>query len=189
MKTAITGGIGSGKSYVCHLLANRGFDIYDCDAAAKRLMHESIHLRQQLTRLIGPDTYLPDGRLNKAAVAAFLLQSEENASAIDDIVHPAVARDFKESGKEWMECAILYESGFDKLVDRTIVVTAPQELRLQRIMARDGISREKALEWMRRQLPQEEIIQRADFEIINDEKVDIEQQINNIISKQCNTQS
>ena len=121
MKIAITGGIGSGKSYVCRLLAQRGISIYDCDSAAKRLMSTSEQLRQQLTSLIGPDAYV-DGTLNKAAVAAFLLQSQAHAHAIDAIVHPAVANDFEQSGCQWMECAILYESGFDKLVDRVVVV-------------------------------------------------------------------
>ena len=112
MKIAITGGIGSGKSYVCQLLTQHGISIYDCDSAAKRLMRTSPVLRQQLTKLIGPDTYDAEGQLNKAEVARFLLLSEQNAQAINAIVHPAVAQDFKESGYQWMECAILYESGF-----------------------------------------------------------------------------
>lgn len=200
MKTGITGGIGSGKSYVAKLLKQRGIDVYDCDAAAKRLMRHSEELRQRLTALIGPDTYSlrlqpheahksyevpwPNESqwvLNKAAVAKFLLASEENAHAIDAIVHPAVFRDFEESGQLWLESAILYESGADRLVDRVIVVTAPEELRLQRVMARDGISREKALEWMGRQWPQDEVRRRADFEIVNDGIMDLEQQINEII--------
>jgi len=198
MKIGITGGIGSGKSYVARLLAKRGIDVYDCDAAAKRLMRTSPELRRQLTALIGPDCYLmpeyPDfpnsseqqPRLNKAVVAQFLLASEENAHAIDAIVHPAVIRDFIYSGYEWMESAILYESGAYKVVDRVIVVTAPEETRLQRIMARDGISREKALEWIARQWPQEEVRRRADYEIVNDGTTDIEQQLNKII-QQCKT--
>lgn len=198
MKIGITGGIGSGKSYVARLLAKRGIDVYDCDAAAKRLMRTSPELRRQLTALIGPDCYLmpeypdfPDSseqqpHLNKAVVAQFLLASEENAHAIDAIVHPAVIRDFVYSGYEWMESAILYESGAYKVVDRVIVVTAPEETRLQRIMARDGISREKALEWIARQWPQEEVRRRADYEIVNDGTTDIEQQLNKII-QQCKT--
>ena len=85
------------------------------------------------------------------------------------------------SGHQWMESAILYESGADKLVDRVIVVTAPEKTRIERIMTRDGISYEKALEWMGRQWPQDEVRKRADYEIINDGKIDLEQQINNII--------
>ena len=196
MKTGITGGIGSGKSYVCKLLAERGITVYDCDSAAKRLMRTSADLRQQLTSLIGPDAYLPvvshsagqdEWQLNKAAVAQFLLASEANAHAIDAVVHPAVFRDFEESGLQWMESAILFESGINRLVDRVIAVTAPEEIRIQRIMLRDGISREKAKEWIGRQWPQEEVRRRADFEIINDGTTDLNQQIN-LILEQCNKQ-
>lgn len=176
MKTGITGGIGSGKSYVCKRLAARGIEVYDCDAAAKRLIRTSSEIQEQLTQLIGSP-------LNKAAMAKFLLESEENAKAIDAIVHPAVFRDFEESGMQWMESAILYESGISQLVDTVIVVTAPQEIRIQRVMQRDGITREKVLEWMQRQWPQEEIRRRADFEIVNDGIADIDEQIDEILMK------
>ena len=185
MKIGITGGIGSGKSYVSRLLEARGYEVYDCDSAAKRLIAHSPFIRRRLTALIGPHTYLANGSLNKSAVAEFLLASEENANAVDRIVHPAVFNDFVKSGLNWMESAIIYESGIYRLVDRVIVVTAPEELRIQRVMARDNISREKVLEWMGRQWPQEEIRQRADYEIVNDGQADIEQQLNNII-EQCN---
>jgi len=98
-----------------------------------------------------------------------------------------VFRDFEESGMEWMESAIIYESGIYRLVDRVIVVTAPMEVRIRRVMRRDHISREKVLEWMDRQLPQEEVVSRADFELVNDGKTDIEQQLNLFI-EQCNRQ-
>lgn len=192
MKIGITGGIGSGKSYVCRLLGERGIVVYDCDSAAKRLMRQSESLRRQLTELIGPDAYEPNRAnetnepnepysLNKAVVSRFLLASPENARAIDDIVHPAVFRDFEESGCQWVESAILYESGLNRLVDRVVVVTAPLEVRLQRIMERDHLSREKSMEWVARQLPQEEVRRRADFEIVNDGEADLRQQIENIL--------
>ena len=180
MKIGITGGIGSGKSYVCQRLKAHGIDVYDCDAAAKRLIRTSTTIRQQLTALIGPEVYIGD-QLDKAVVAHFLLESEANAKAIDQIVHPAVFRDFEESGMEWMESAILYESGINQLVDRVIVVTAPEEIRIQRVMQRDGISREKTLQWIQRQWPQEEVRQRADYEIINDGKADIDEQIASLL--------
>ena len=189
MKTGITGGIGSGKSYVCKRLQARGFEVYDCDEAAKRLIRTSPDIHRQLTALIGPDAYhrspltTSPYTLNKAAVAQFLLQSEENAKAIDAIVHPAVFQDFEESGMEWMESAILFESGIYRLVDCFIVVTAPEEVRIQRVMQRDGITREKVLEWMQRQWPQEEVVRHADFEIINDGIADIDEQIENILLK------
>ena len=182
MKTAITGGIGSGKSYVCRLLARRGIEIYDCDAAAKRLMRSSASLRRQLTALIGPETYGADGRLNKAAVAQFLLHSETNAKAIDAIVHPAVFHDFEESGSLWMESAIMFESGAYRYVDRVVVVTAPEEVRIQRVMQRDGISREKVLEWLQRQWPQDEVRRRADYEIVNDGQADLPTQIERLLA-------
>jgi len=181
MKTAITGGIGSGKSYVCQLLKDRGIDIYDCDTAAKRLICTSADIRQRLTELIGNDTYI-DGKLNKAVVATFLLASESNTKAIDGIVHPTVARDFQQSGLEWMECAILYESSFDKLVDRVIAVAAPTDVRIARIMKRDGITEAKAQEWIGRQMDQAEVVRRADFTIINDGVADVAPQIENIIN-------
>ena len=193
MKIGITGGIGSGKSYVCRLLEQRGYTVYDCDSAAKRLIRTSPYIRRRLTALIGPETYFKESGdrsqetgeyiLNKKAVAEFLLKSEDNTKAIDRIVHPAVFRDFIESGMEWMESAIIYESGIYRLVDRVIAVTAPEELRIQRVIARDEISREKVLEWMSRQLPQEEVRQRADFEIVNDEQADINRQLDDILGK------
>ena len=190
MKTGITGGIGSGKSYVCRLLQKRGYEVYDCDDAAKRLIRTSPVIRQELTDLIGPDAYFEErGRrkeeggyiLNKKAVAEFLLASEENAHAIDRIVHPAVFQDFIDSGMEWMESAIIFESGIYRLVDRIIVVTAPEEVRIQRVMQRDGISREKVLEWMGRQLPQDIVRERADYEIVNDGKADLDRQLDALL--------
>lgn len=173
IKIGITGGIGSGKSYVCRLLEQRGIEVYDCDAAAKRLIRTSTRLRQQLKELIGS--------LQKADISRFLLASEGNQQAVNAIVHPAVFQDFEASGMQWMESAILYESGADRLVDRVVVVTAPEEVRIERVMSRDSISREKALQWIARQWPQEEVRQRADFEIVNDGKADLEKQIERLL--------
>lgn len=193
MKIGIAGGIGSGKSYVCQKIEQRGFEIYDCDRAAKRLIRQSADIRQRLISLIGPEAYEvttdENGAaiyiLNKSAVARFLLASESNAKAIDAIVHPAVFKDFEESGLQWMESALMFDSGANSLVDKVIAVVAPKEVRIQRVMARDHISREKVLEWMGRQMDQEEIIKRSDFVIINDGKTNIDEQLNKIII-QCN---
>ena len=182
MKTGITGGIGSGKSYVCQRLKMHGIQVYDCDSAAKRLIRTSPDIRSRLTALIGDDAYIGEA-LNKAAVARFLLASEENAKAIDAIVHPAVFQDFEESGMLWMESAILFESGIYRLVDRVVVVTAPEEVRIQRVMQRDSITREKVEQWMQRQWPQDEIRQRADFEIVNDGIADIDAQIEQLLNQ------
>lgn len=177
MKVGIAGGIGSGKSYVARRLAQRGIIVYDCDAAAKRLMRSEA-IQQQLQALIGCK---PD----KQALTQFLLASQENASAINAIVHPAVFADFEESGYEWLESGIMYESGANRYVDRVIAVTAPEEVRIERIMRRDGIDREKALQWIARQWPQERVRQLADFEIVNDGEQDIDEQLNIILEQLC----
>lgn len=176
MKCALTGGIGSGKSFVCRILRDYGIDIYDCDAAAKRLMRSDRSLQQRLSEAVGREVF-PDGVLDKQVLAAFLLASEENNRIINNIVHPAVAADFQRSGMKWMESAILFESGFNKYVDKAVCISAPLEVRIERIMNRDGISREKALEWINRQMPQQEKEALSDFIIVNDGKADLRSQI------------
>ena len=120
-------------------------------------------------------------------MAQFLLASPANAEAIDAIVHPAVFDAFIESQLTWMESAILYESGAYKLVDKVVAVVAPTEVRIRRVMQRDNISREKALDWMNRQMNQDEVARKADFVVINDGEKDIENQIIKIL-EQCNKQ-
>ncbi len=180
MKVGITGGIGSGKSYVCKRLQKHGIMVYDCDAAAKRLIRTSPTLQQQIIHLVGS--------LDKAAMSRFLLATETNQQAMNAIIHPAVFRDFEASGMQWMESAILFESGASRLVDKTVVVTAPQEVRIQRVMQRDGITREKALQWIARQWPQEEVKARADFEIVDDGQADIDKQVE-VFLNEINRQS
>ncbi|MDO4159933.1 MAG: dephospho-CoA kinase [Prevotellaceae bacterium] len=182
VKIAITGGIGSGKSYVCRLLEERGISVYDCDSAAKRLMVTSEKIIKDLTTLVGKDVYI-DGRLNKPVMAKYLLASEENMKRINSIVHPIVADDFISSGSKWMECALLFSSGFNRLVDKVICVSAPLEVRLERIVNRDGISREKAEEWINNQMSQDEVIARSDYNIVNDGICDLNIQIENILNE------
>jgi dephospho-CoA kinase len=116
-------------------------------------------------------------------LAEFLLASEENKQAVNDIVHPAVASDFEASGFEWLESAILFDSGFNRRVhfDYVICVSAPVEVRIARVMHRDGISRDKAQEWIDSQQSQEEVVALSDFELINDGERDIDKQIDYFI--------
>lgn len=172
MRYCLTGGIGAGKSYVCSLLREKGVEIYDTDNAAKKLIAQSPEIRQQLKELIGG--------LDKQTIAAFLLKSEENKLAINSIVHPAVIKDFLNSGFEWMECAIIYEAHLEQYVDKVIAVTAPREVRIERIMSRDGISRKEAEQWIDAQYPQEKVAERADFIIDNDGIKDLQKQIEEI---------
>lgn len=181
VKVAVTGGIGSGKSYVCRLIGRRGIHVYDCDSAAKRIMASSDEIKVALCRVVGDDV-LSEGRIDKAVLASYLLKSEKNAQQINRIVHPAVAEDFISSGYSWMECAILFSSGFDKLVDKVVCVTAPLEVRVDRIIRRDNISRDNALEWIGRQMPQEEVKTLSDYEIVNDGVLDVDIQIDKILA-------
>ena len=175
---AITGGIGSGKSYVCHLLEKRGISVYDCDEAAKRLMRSDKSLQMMLQHLIGGDV-CRNGIIEKRVLAAFLLENDAHKQAVNDIVHPAVATDFMLSNLQWLESAILFESGFNRRVkfNHVVCVSAPLEMRVRRIMERDSITRESALQWIDRQMPQEEIEKRADFVIVNDGHANLETQI------------
>ena len=185
MKIAITGGIGSGKSFVCRELQRRGIDVYDCDAAAKRLMRSDVELQQRLRRLVGEDVYSADGTLQKPVLARFLLASEANKLAVNDVVHPAVARDFEQSSFDWLESAILFESGFIHRThfDKVVCVTAPEQVRVERVMVRDHIDRSKALAWIHAQMPQQDIVSRSDYEIVNDGPSDVAEQVERLLQQ------
>lgn len=189
IRLGITGGIGSGKSYVSHLLAETGIPVYDTDSNAKRLMMEHPSIQKQLVELLGTNVYV-EGRLNKPLLAEYLFSSSENASRINSIVHPIVKQDFQEwalrhSGTEVvvMECAILYESGFDKSVDKILMVYAPEEIRLQRAMQRDGATEIQIRSRMAAQFSEEEKRKRADFVIINDGVCPLWPQLQEMIDK------
>ena len=183
MRIAITGGIGSGKSYVSKLLADFGIVVYDCDDAAKRLIRTSPTLQASINETIGRDVF-PNGQLDKTALSRYIVESENNTRKINSVVHPAVAEDFLKSGLEWLESAILFESGFYERVkfDYIVCVSSPLELRISRLMSRDNLSREKVMEWIGRQMPQEEKVNRADFEIINDGLTDLKSQIAELVN-------
>ena len=184
MRVAITGGIGSGKSYFCKSLQRHGIEVFDCDASAKRLMRTLPSLKADLKRLIGKDVYV-SGVLQKQILAQFLLVNDKNKIAVNNLIHPAVAIDFEQSGLQWLESAIFFDSGFDRRVhvDKVVCVTAPLEVRIQRVMQRDGITRERTVEWIDRQLSQEEVLQRSDYEIVNDGTRNIDEQTNELLTK------
>lgn len=192
IRLGITGGIGSGKSYVSDILTRRfGIPVYNCDVEAKRLNIQSDEIRQALTQLVGPDVYAPDGTLRKSVLAAYLFASADHARQVNAIVHPIVARDFQawaqaqqDSGTPIvaMESAILFESGFDHLVDHTLCVTAPRELCLQRAMQRDGATRQAIEQRMAQQMDDEERRNKAHHTILNDGS-EIDNQINEILKK------
>ncbi len=179
---AITGGIGSGKSFVCKKLKDYGIEVYDCDSAAKRLWATDMTLQRKLREIVGDDVYI-NNVLQKRVLAQYLLKSDDNKLTIDNLIHPAIASDFLQSGLGWLESAILFDSGFHKRVnfDFKVCVSAPLETRLERVMQRDGITQERAMEWIGRQWSQDRVEQLCDFIIVNDGKQDLDRQIKQLI--------
>lgn len=174
VRLGITGGIGSGKSYVAQMLQARwDVPVYDCDSEAKRLTAESDDIRTALTQLVG-DHLWQQGQMQKPVLAAYLFASPEHAAQVNAIIHPAVRRDFlrwadahSRSPVVAIESAILCESGFHALVDSILLVDAPLEVRLQRAMLRDGASRQQVMARMARQ-DSAQARQLARFTVIND---------------------
>lgn len=174
IRLGITGGIGSGKSYVAQMLqAHWDVPVYDCDSEAKRLTAESDDIRTALTQLVG-DHLWQQGQMQKPVLAAYLFASPEHAAQVNAIIHPAVRRDFlrwadahSHSPVVAIESAILCESGFHTLVDSILLVDAPLEVRLQRAMLRDGASRQQVMARMARQ-DSAQARQLARFTVIND---------------------
>lgn len=146
-KIGITGGIGSGKSVISRILKTMGYPIYDSDSWAKILMNNSPTIRQALTNKFGAETYSIEG-LNRAYLAQQIFNNKANLAFVNSIVHPTVCNHFiqwaenQHSEFVFIESAILFSSGLDKILDKTIYVDAPQELRLQRAMLRDNASAE-----------------------------------------------
>lgn len=189
LKIGITGGIGSGKSYVCHLLEGLGgIPVYYCDDEAKRLNVESPIIREKLTALVGPQVYLADGSLNKPALIAYLFASQEHARKVNAIVHPVVLQDFldwterQETRMVALEAALLFEAGYQDKLDCSVLVTAPEELRIERIIQRDCTTVELAQQRIRVQSSDEEKKQLADFVIQNDEVTPLEEQIERLLA-------
>ena len=143
MTIGITGGIGSGKSTVARELARRGFPVYDCDREAKRIIAENREVQQQITDLLGPDSFV-HGRYNTAYVAKRVFADPSLLTQLNLIVHPAVRADIRQFAAShaaeafvFIESAILFESGFERLCDRVVYVDAPEDIRLERTIDRD----------------------------------------------------
>lgn len=191
IKLGITGGIGSGKSFVSRCL-KEGFSVqvYDTDREAKRLMLEHEGIRADLIALLGEEVYTAAG-LNKPLLAAYIFSSPENAQKVNAIVHPRVKEDFRnwafrqeQAGGQLVgvESAILFESGFDREVDKTLTVSASLELRITRVMERDRVGREQVLERITAQISDEERNRLSDFSVENAETSDIHAQLVRILS-------
>ncbi|MBQ3044023.1 MAG: dephospho-CoA kinase [Alistipes sp.] len=171
-KVGITGGIGSGKSSVCKMLAVRGVPIYDSDSRAKQLMVTDAELVRLVSQRFGADVYV-DGMLNRQVLAARVFTDKVALAELNSMVHPAVMRDFERWAAEQqtayvvMESAIIFEAGLDDKLDAVVAVMAPCSLRLERAMQRDGATREQIEERMRAQLSDDELARRAKYAILN----------------------
>ena len=173
MLIGLTGGIGSGKSTIAKQLRAMGYAVYDTDSEAKRLIVEDAHVRQQMEQLFGKEVYA-DGVYQTAWVAQQVFAQPTLLAALNAIVHPAVKEDIrrwaaKQTESKWLfvECAILYEAGMDALCDQVVCVSAPEEVRLERVIARDKSDIHKVRARMRAQHA-ESYEQRADKVLNND---------------------
>lgn len=174
----LTGGIGSGKSYVASLLRERGIPVYDSDHQAKELYDSDEMLKQQMIQLIGAELYQTEsGRLNRPMLASLIFTNPSLLASVNALVHPALRQAFTLWREELhhqgqsicaIESALLLEGGLVDYVDSVCLVQAPEALRLERAISRDGASREQIVQRMSKQRKQEELLERADFVIHND---------------------
>lgn len=180
MIIGITGGIGSGKSTIAKQLCEMGYMVYDTDSEAKRLIVEDTHVRQQIEQLFGSEVY-KDGIYQTALVAQRVFADHSLLAKLNAIVHPAVKADImnrvsrlaildsrigNQKNLFFIECAILYQAGFDTLCDKVVAVTAPEEIRLARVMKRDGTTIEKVRARIHAQEAEKDV-KRADIIINN----------------------
>ena len=186
---AITGGIGSGKTFVSNLLKERGIPVYHTDDEAKRLMLSDEGIRQDLVALLGEEVYR-DGVLNKPMLASYLFADARNAARINAIVHPRVRADFQRWLAEHqdvevagMECAILYEAGFQDAVDCVLMVYAPEALRIERAMKRDRATEKQIRDRIAAQMDDEEKCLRADFVVYTDGSIPLEEQLSELMKQ------
>jgi dephospho-CoA kinase len=169
----VTGGIGSGKSVVSSLLEAFGIPVYIADAQSKRLTNTSPLIREQLTALLGQELYR-GGELNKPLLASYIFNDPERLKQVNAIIHPEVNRHFLDwVGRQTtalcaIETALLFESGFHRNVDVSVMVYAPLELRIERVLSRDGLSREAVANRIRNQMPDKEKKACSDYVIYND---------------------
>ena len=186
MIIGITGGIGSGKSVIARQLRKMGYSVYDTDSEAKRIIVEDATVREQMTALFGKEVY-QDGVYQTALVAQQVFTDKNLLAKLNAIVHPAVKADIiskfrslgvlseplkRNSGLFFIECAILFQAGFDVLCDKVVAVTAPEDIRLERVIARDHSDMDKVRARMRAQEADKDLA-RADIIINNDGQVSI----------------
>ena len=176
IKVGITGGIGSGKSYICNIFKELGVKIYDADKMAKQLMVSNSNVIKNIKHNFGTIAYLDNGELNRDHLSSVVFSNSDKLAILNSIVHPALLSDFASFAEESerrgekiviMEAAILIESGFDQFMDKILVINADYELRIKRATERDNVDIEKVKSRMSAQINDEERNKKADFIIFN----------------------
>lgn len=185
-RLGITGGIGSGKTYVCHRLEARGIPIYYADARGRQLQDTDPQLRAQITALLGAEAYTAEGLLYRPWVAQRVFGNPDLLQSLNRLVHPAVHADaaawFAQQAAQGIrvagyEAAILFEFGRQSDFDAVMLVMAPEDVRIQRVMARDGISEADVRARMARQWPDDKKLPLATYVVINDGVLDVDAQL------------
>jgi dephospho-CoA kinase len=176
LKVGITGNIGSGKTTVSKIFELLGIPVFYADDAAKSIMVTDELLIAGVKLAFGAAAYFNDGSLNRKHIAGIVFNDEQQLAKLNALVHPAVFRAFDNWAKQIKnapyiikEAALLFESTSYKMCDKSILVTAPLETRIKRVMQRDGITREEIISRNSRQFTQEEKTHLADFIIKNDD--------------------
>lgn len=173
-KVGVTGGIGSGKTMVCRVFETLGIPVFYADDAAKYLLHHDAGLQKELIALFGEEAY-QEGRLQSAYISSIVFRDQEKLKAMNQLVHPLVIQ----YGRDWMasqtadyvvkEAALFFESGSHTEMDFMIGVTAPEALRIRRVVQRDQVTEEKVRLRMARQMEEREKMSLCDFIIVNDD--------------------
>ncbi|HSF90059.1 MAG TPA: dephospho-CoA kinase [Saprospiraceae bacterium] len=173
----LTGGIGSGKSTVAGLFRTLGIPVYESDQRAKALMQTNPQVRDEIIALFGPEAYDADQKLNRAWIASRAFTNPELLKHLNEIVHPAVFQDLVDwTGEETQrnasyliqESALLFEEQLEKRFTAIILVVAPEEIRIERVMKRDGVTRDDVVKRINNQLPDIKKIPGSDYVIYND---------------------
>ena len=175
LRIGLTGGIGSGKSVVAKVFETLGIPVYYADDAARKLMNSDKELKAAIIKNFGTGSYT-NGELDRKYMADIVFNDKEKLDLLNSLTHPATIRD----AEEWInkqssayiikEAALLFESGADKHLDYVIGIDAPLKLRIKRVMARDGTSKEEIMKRINRQMDEKKKMKRCDFVIINDEQ-------------------
>ena len=175
IKVGLTGGIGSGKTTVAKVFMQMGVPVYFSDDRAKYLMLNNQFLRESLISLLG-DKVIIDGLLNRSYIASKVFSNPKELIKLNALVHPFVQKDFdawsasQDSVYVLKEAAILFETGADKFLDKIVLVESPEDLKVSRVMLRDGITKEEVLMRMGKQWSDDQKRTRTDYIIYNDEK-------------------